>query len=216
MTQLNLWPIVRDMTTNAYLASYKQINFLRNLVAERDASTELLAEAMLAIDLGTEGMGSDASASIAALLKCAKKPVQPNANEVTEEGFYIHDGEIYRVKRGKVSKKLYANKLHIHMGNHAWDYAPGAFKLLTADSKLTAEQAMEFGKTTGHCAYCGRALEDDLSRAYYMGPVCSEKYAGIKRSKSMSAYGKAAEILIARGETPNGMPMAAKKAMVAA
>lgn len=189
------------------LASEKQVSLITKLMSEKIVSEELNHRAS-EVMLGLADM-SAASKVINDLFGCAK---QTKADAVTEVGFYFLNDAIYKVQRAQESKNLYAKLLTIHGSTSSWDYAPGAFKLLSCHNVLTAEQAAEYGKLTGHC-FCGRELSDDISRAYYMGPVCCTKHFGIKRSKGAKAYAEAAAILIARGETPNGMPT---KALVAA
>lgn len=198
------------MTTSQ--ATDKQISFVAKLLSEKDVSA-LLADQAESVIVGAASV-KYASGVIDDLLKCKKATVvaAPVVDEISVEGFFLSNGVVYRTKRSKTSGKLYAKRLIIH-GNHVeWEYAPGAFSTLTMADAMTAEQAAEYGAQTGHCAYCGRKLEDDISRAYYMGPVCATKYAGIKRSTPQSAYAKAREILIARGETPSSTAVAAVKA----
>jgi hypothetical protein len=185
------------MTTKP--ASEKQINLITKLMSEKIVSEELNLRAS-EVMLGLADI-SVASQVIGELFKCAK---QTKADAVTEVGFYYLLNEIYKVQKS-ASGHFYAKQLVIHGSHTSWDYAPGAFKSLSCHNVMTAEQAMSFGKLTGHC-FCGRELSDDISRAHYMGPVCSTNTFGIKRSKSQKAYAEAAEILLARGETPNGMP----------
>lgn len=61
-----------------------------------------------------------------------------------------------------------------------WGYATGLAGNIRRDpslvSKLTAEQAAQFGQQTGACVFCARELTDDRSITVGYGPTCADKH----------------------------------------
>lgn len=55
-------------------------------------------------------------------------------------------------------------------------------KLLKEFAKNPEEIAAEYGKLTGNCCFCSRALEDERSTEVGYGPVCAKRY-GLKWGK---------------------------------
>lgn len=105
-------------------------------------------------------------------------PTQP----VTQPGIYRKVTgsavSVYRVRKSKTGN-LYAEALVVaaqpgHKGKFL--YAPGAIKALTADMKMTLEQAKEFGHAYGSCCVCGALLSDPKSVEAGIGPVCAKKF----------------------------------------
>lgn len=110
----------------------------------------------------------------------AFKPVQP----VTTPGMYrkvITTARgvvpiVYRVRKSKTGN-LYAESLVQSAPGHKgrFIYAPGAVKALTADMKMTLEQAAAYGHAYGVCCICGALLSDPKSVEQGIGPVCIKK-----------------------------------------
>lgn len=107
---------------------------------------------------------------------------------VTEDGMYkIADGTIFKVQRAvHGSGHLYAKRLVVDseavrdaVGNVVtpaevhFEYAPGAIRNLTAQDRLTLEEAKKFGALYGTCCVCGRTLTRESSIAAGIGPVCA-------------------------------------------
>lgn len=61
-------------------------------------------------------------------------------------------------------------------GRASFVYQPGLMSRLTADMRLTADEARAFGRQHSICCACGQLLEDDRSIAAGYGPYCAEKY----------------------------------------
>jgi len=94
-----------------------------------------------------------------------KAPVLP----VTEPGVYFNGESYFKVVSSQSSGHLYAK-----VWDAEWVYAPGAMRFLTADMKVTAEQASAFGRLWGSCVFCSRLLTDERSIAVGYGPVCAD------------------------------------------
>jgi hypothetical protein len=131
----------------------------------------------------------------------------PIKQAVTEAGMYKHNDTIYKVQMAvHGSGKLYAKKLIVEDAGHdvqegccgevingkcvrcgfafgkqykaRFDYAPGAMKMLSADERLSMEDAMAFGRLYGSCCVCGRTLTNELSIHLGIGPVCGGREFG--------------------------------------
>jgi hypothetical protein len=97
----------------------------------------------------------------------------------TEAGMYrTPDGTFYKVQISKQSGRAYAKRLIVDDCGHVeFEYASGAIFDITADMKLTAEQAADFGHLYGTCCWCGIALGlgDDKRGAYVgYGSTCAK------------------------------------------
>jgi hypothetical protein len=93
------------------------------------------------------------------------------AVEVTEGMWWLSDGRIARVQRGRESGHLYAKVLNDEADG--FDFERGAMRLL--DRRMTVEEAAAFGQRTGQCCVCGRTLENDLSVKLGIGPICRRR-----------------------------------------
>lgn len=114
---------------------------------------------------------------------------QEGAGAATQDGMYIDaEGVIYKAQFNKASgdgRRLYAKRLIVdnerefladpaNVEPHVrFEYAAGVIKCLTADMRMTIEQAKAFGALYGTCCVCGRTLTDERSIADGIGPVCA-------------------------------------------
>ena len=89
---------------------------------------------------------------------------------------------MYRMADGTIVKaqfavngsgNLYAKRLVVDGDHGTFVYEPGLLGKLSADDRMTVEQAAEFGKLYGFCIVCGRTLTDEGSIAAGIGPVCA-------------------------------------------
>lgn len=91
--------------------------------------------------------------------------------EVYEPGMYRRDDDkIVKVQENRAGTSVYGKVLN--NGTGEWDYVPGALKNLT---RLTVEEAKEYGHLTGRCCCCGRELTNETSIELGIGPVCLAK-----------------------------------------
>jgi len=114
---------------------------------------------------------------VAAILRCASRerpatPKAPKAVEVTEGMYRTADGTVFKVQRAvNGSGRLYAKRLT----EDGFEYAQGAVYRLTADEKMTLDEAKAWGVLYGTCCVCGRTLTDETSIEQGIGPVCAGK-----------------------------------------
>lgn len=126
---------------------------------------------------------------------------RPARTPVTKDGMYMTaDGEIFKVQWNKAEgdgRRLYAKQMvgygqndriaarvtHFTKANAeldlglsiSFEYAQGAMRWLTAEDRMTMEDAKAFGALYGTCVRCGRTLtlEESIERA--MGRTCASK-----------------------------------------
>lgn len=144
-------------------ASPRQISFINSLVAERG------------YDLGDRNPVAftvrEASEMIEFLL-ALPKPASRVAFVELEVGMYrLSNGDIYRVQRSRESNRLYAKKLD--WANNRFEFAGGAMRLITADDRMTLDEAKAWGVETGVCCVCSAMLTDPKSVEAGIGPVCA-------------------------------------------
>ncbi len=108
-------------------------------------------------------------------LKVASKSSAPKpTNPATEVGMYAKDGKVYRVKRSE-SGNLYA-MLYDPSGatkSERFTYARGVVSTLSADDRMSVDQAEALGLKFGICCVCGAELTAEKSVGRGIGPVCA-------------------------------------------
>lgn len=90
-----------------------------------------------------------------------------------EVGFYRVNCGIFRVKAAKESGRNYALKL-TEAGK--WEYAAGAVFHLRPETRMTLEEAADYGRRHGRCIICQAELTDPKSIAAGIGPICAQKF----------------------------------------
>ena len=110
------------------------------------------------------------SIQIDQLLKTPR--VLVSSKPTLEDGIYIKDGVVYKVQTSGADRK-YAKVLQTGGG---FSYVAGAIKSLTAQHKITLEQAKAYGIQFGVCCVCGALLTDAKSVDAGIGPVCAKKW----------------------------------------
>lgn len=191
-------------------ASEKQIVNLRRELPRRDVktiATDTAAEMLARCDRdGTDPMdvvpmrlASDAlgilfaapfnarTAPPAVSTTAATQPAAMTRTDtpaVTAEGAYRNAaGDIYRVQASRETGRLYAKRLDPSSGK--FDYVKGSIYTLSADMRMTVEEAAEWGRESaraakeagrphGWCVY-GHRLTRPESILKGIGPVCEGK-----------------------------------------
>ena len=110
----------------------------------------------------------------------AERQPQPNARPGAdlEVGFYLVDGELYKVVKAKSHDGKYASR---RGENGGWIYTPRAVNLILPEQKVTPEQAVAHGLRTGICIFCNAELDDrdGLGKIVGVGPVCARRHLGM-------------------------------------
>jgi hypothetical protein len=99
------------------------------------------------------------------------------APPITQDGWYKVGDDIFKVQKAvHGSGQLYAKRLVVSgPGEAEWVYEPGMVRRLTADQRLSVEDAAAFGRLYGICAVCGTTLTDESSIERGIGPVCIKR-----------------------------------------
>ncbi len=143
--------------TPARPASEKQVAFLKTLISERAND--------LVVDFATL-TSKQASDLIGSLISA------PRNNAPVAEGMYRNaNGVIYKVQASRETGNLYAKVLDV--AERKFIYEQGAMRGLTAEMRMTIEEAKAFGVEYGFCVWCGKFLTDPVSVAQGIGPVCA-------------------------------------------
>jgi hypothetical protein len=123
---------------------------------------------------------------------------QPTPGSATRgdvpDGWYVVDGEPWKVQWNRERTRKYAKRLEQRpggggggldrdAGHHPaageWVYVPGGLGIVARKGEpMTLEVAQQYGKLYGVCAICGRTLTDEKSIADGIGPVCIERVKG--------------------------------------
>lgn len=165
-------------------ASDKQLKFINKLIVERSEALDVLGVTITEVQLlqlSTKG----ASATIDKLMALPTNSTHPSHAPATKPealvpGFYMLEGQVYKVKPSQKSDRMYASVLVDAPAGHkaTFAYAKGVVYKLTLADRMTPEQAKAYGDLYGRCCCCGKLLTVDLSIERGVGPVCWDKYFG--------------------------------------
>lgn len=148
-----------------------QYDFIRSLLRNRSITEEILAQVEDARARAMSGsLTREAASALIDTLKAAPS--------ISLEGMHqLPSGEIYKVQRAvHGSGKPYAKRLVVTGGEAHFEFERGALRMLSADTRMTTEQASAFGSLYGICCNCGRTLTDETSIAQGYGPVCAQYF----------------------------------------
>ncbi len=150
-----------------------QLGFLKKLLAERkhEYTLDLDNLADLPLRTASEMISKLKEAPLAGTMASVRKQADP------EEGLYKVGEDVYKVQaaRAQGSGRVYAKQMNLETGEfHYVGRKP--FSLLTADKKMTAEEAGKYGKLYGRCIRCGKELTDEFSIENGLGKVCITKF----------------------------------------
>jgi hypothetical protein len=163
-------------------ATTAQINFINSLLAD-------LAQRGWTPDEGMdfEPMSKTHASNLIDWLKAKKQNTPRVAQAATtdpEIGYYVVDGEVYRVQANKAGNNLYAKVLR----GTGWEYVgKSPFRSLVPEARLSYEQARQYGIETGHCLICGTQLENTESAQYGVGPSCYKNLTGMTYAQARKA-----------------------------
>lgn len=170
--------------TGGPAATEKQVAFIAKLAQERG------------VEFNTDGLTKAAASQAIENLLAMPKPAQPKAEEL-EDGIYFKDGIIFKVVHAvHGSGKQYAKQLMITTDGEktygSFEYAGRApLATLTADDKLTAAKAKEYGLLYGMCVNCTKDLTKEESIHVGYGQTCAKNngwyYPTKKELKELTA-----------------------------
>lgn len=154
-------------------ATKPQMDFIQALLDDKAYDQARVLEIAPSRDMDK----AQASALIVYLKGCPKKGGDA-AKAPAPEGMHKLGDKIYKVQIAvHGSGKPYAKELVQYGDSFSFEYAPGAVSKLSEDTKMTLEQAKEFGALYGTCCVCGRTLTQESSIEAGIGPICAGKFA---------------------------------------
>jgi hypothetical protein len=165
-------------TGSARPASDKQIGFLTKLLAEKEHDYD--ADAILQAAADAQITGLAASGLIDSLLKMARKvaPAPVPAAEIAAGAYRVGD-RIIRVYLGQQSGRMLCTELvdpTARTREEAWKYLGQAHRFIPADATpmtpAECERVAAGQADHGWCCVCGRELDQPVSVARGIGPVC--------------------------------------------
>lgn len=163
------------MSTAIRMATDSQLTFIRDLLAQVDGKSAIRR----AIESGGELTRRDASTMIDQLMErrnsaraTARRHVTQAGSSSLTVGMYSVGGVPVKVFRARNGQHLLAKKLH----RGEWVYLGAARRFVTADQRMTLDQASEYGRRTGTCCSCGRRLTNPASINAGIGPICAEGF----------------------------------------
>lgn len=116
----------------------------------------------------------DASLLIDSLEYMPRREAEAAPEAASLEGMHRVNGTIYKVQRAvHGSGHLYAKVLVQDGDDWSFEYAAGALRSLSAATRLTLEEAKEWGALYGSCCVCSKTLTNEESIAAGIGPVCA-------------------------------------------
>jgi hypothetical protein len=163
-------------------ASDKQMAFLRSLISQRDYYSLVEADRRKVDWINSSDDHRPTSKGASELIETLKgtsyapKSEQPKSVDL-EMGMYRKaDGTMYRVYQGRESGRMLAKRL-VPDGNDGWEfeYAGMAPRFVTADERMSLDEAKAWGAQFGTCCVCAALLTDPESVARGIGPVCGSR-----------------------------------------
>ena len=166
-------------------ASEGRIRFINTLLAEREVSDSARA---YTLNLIASGISTQRAIDAIEYLKGLPKAglfdaPKREGTPVTEEGFYLHEGAVYRVVTGKNSGRLYAKK----STPSGWDYEAGKGVIfrLRAEDRMSGEAIAAFGVEHEFCVVCSTGFSDPTSHHIGIGPKCGVDVMGADAYKAL-------------------------------
>jgi Family of unknown function (DUF6011) len=154
--------------------SVRQMEFIEQLASKSEEGKKLVFEFL--DSLQEQGIAYTTHHASMLIEKLKRMPVTVAPREVSVTvGAYKHNGEVYSVRRSRESGKLHAYKFN---GND-WVYAGNVKYELKQTERMTLEQALAFGASTGVCIHCGRTLTEPKAVVRGMGATCAKRYDSI-------------------------------------
>lgn len=166
-----------DTKPDTFGGSIKQYNLIVKLLGEKVVPAKQTDWWKAVVAGTTSCTGKQASQFIDGLFKC---PKVGTPGKIADEGYYLMDGTVYRVRKAKTTGNHYAVQLVITTTvdgkkKGTWEYVKGVVYKLGEIAPMTVEEAAAKGHLDGVCVVCGRALTEPKSVQAGIGPVCAKK-----------------------------------------
>lgn len=119
-----------------------------------------------------EWMNTHVISKVAASAALKRLFAMSNVNEL-EEGMYRVGEDIFKVYRTRETNRLVTKTL-TEDGFEYTGMKPLSF--ITAEHRMSLDEAKEYGKVTGTCCVCSRKLTKESSILDGIGPTCAGKF----------------------------------------
>jgi ribosomal protein L37AE/L43A len=113
---------------------------------------------------------------------------QAPAAKVTEAGFYLLNGQAYKVIESRDGSFLYGRMVT----GHGLKKAPGIMNRLAPANKMTPAQIAAYGVETHVCVNCATELTDPASQGVGLGTKCGPEILGSEAYRAAYKTAKAA------------------------
>lgn len=150
-------------------ATQDQIGFIKKLVSDRN---EKHFEPRIIENLTRmqgDGLSVKAASQTISLLQR-----MPRFRPVI--GYHSLEGSVFNVEEEE-GGSIKTVVLVLSKKGGSWKPAPKLPCRLDEETRMTLEDAIAFGKATGHCCVCGTKLTNPASIEAGIGPVCAKKLA---------------------------------------
>lgn len=161
-----------------YPASEKQVDYLRSLMGKREWPSSLsLTRGDVEERLSDGTLDGRTAYTLIDALKGAPLLATKKVGALSVGMYRTSDGTMYRVHESRETGNLYAKRMvwDLTDAKPHFEYDRGAIYRLTAEDRLSVEDARAWGVETGVCCVCGAFLTDAKSVARGIGPVCEGK-----------------------------------------
>ncbi|MFF5668844.1 DUF6011 domain-containing protein [Streptomyces hygroscopicus] len=167
--------------TEGPAVTQKQREFIESLIGElgdAEGSAAVVRDSAVTL-LNERALNRRTASRLIDALRQARKEHRRKQHEAAtsgleEEGMYLCESRIYRVKRSEAGR-LYALELVTENGKSRFEYDRSAVFKLRPEHRMSVEQAAEHSRLIGACCVCGATLTDPKSIARGIGPVCARR-----------------------------------------
>lgn len=165
------------MTITATRATEKQVDFINSLLTRHELTDTNRQSVEAALLRGISKTEASQMIDWIKSLPHKATPSAPKTEDVNLEGMHRFNGRIFKVQVAvHGSGRLYAKELKQYGEDWSFEFAPGMIHKLSSATKMTLEQAKEFGALYGTCCVCGRTLTNETSIEEGIGPVCAGRF----------------------------------------
>lgn len=169
----------RKETASMNTATEKQVAFTNKLRIERDLDDDGNEALKICRELWRrEAFTKQAASGLIEVLLTQPKSGTVVLDTPAPEGMHRHpqDGAIFKVQRSPETGRLYAKQLVSQGDKWTFEYAPGKIRDFNESTKMSLEDAKEFGVLYGTCCVCGRTLTNEVSIERGIGPICGGRF----------------------------------------
>jgi len=183
--------ISTNLTTEPKPATENQRSYLTNLIAERPcwaAAVGLAPEGITRLSIAEASKWIKAALSITPEhnIEHKRHPDAIALDELEEGSYWTFDGDVVRLRWSRTGY-LYGELLNPNEGR--FEYVRGI--IFRLKSRMSLDEAKEWGARFGRCCVCGKLLTADKSVEQGIGPVCARIFLRSSTSRRAKALRRA-------------------------